>query len=594
MFGVNFIHSSSELAPPPKDVPPPTPIRLPRCSPQLDESSDQDVQTSLVRYLQRLQRPTELRESHFAALGVHLHSDVPAEEIVPIPSYLPSSIGWDGISMDEAYSRDATFRYPMSNGGRSPDARAYLDRRNELSIPNQDAFRTIRRIKPEAGKQQRRLGNSYEFFKQMEIMAAYWDDTSLPPLPAETQEQSPPLPPRPTEADAGAEQPATGAAPESNARSEADPESESQGPQQVTYRTSVGAQMPPDFRHNFISAFVKLVSYGFGCNIFPPRVEPRLQLLSPPTKKSSKSKAPPNQVASYFPSGCVYLAKAPTTREAARAGVTEGPIAAVSARNTTNFKSSAESNIDFGRELIAALIIAQHRAREGQPEKRYGEGKWWATEKRWGGGEGGPIGREVDGDSIVGDKDAVESDAERPSSSSTPQNQPEEKAGSSSSLSLTKGGKASLPSIPMRGQPASKKPRKNMSIYDSYRMVRPPSTNWDRKAIYKAVGRPRGADYDDVFVLSSVFHHFSILRVRVPNQLLKVFAGEAEDVVETDGKKGRSWGKLEIWRSKWFDLFVVEDRLEAMRLLWGVIGYSMRKDEEPEGDGSGDVPMKNA
>lgn len=70
----------------------------------------------------------------------------------------------------------------------------------------------------------------------------------------------------------------------------------------------------------------------------------------------------------------------------------------MSARNTTGFASPAEARVDFGRELVAALITAQHRAREGKPERRFGEGKWWATEKRWGGGEGGPIGREVDGD----------------------------------------------------------------------------------------------------------------------------------------------------------------------------------------------------
>lgn len=146
----------------------------------------------------------------------------------------------------------------------------------------------------------------------------------------------------------------------------------------------------------------------------------------------------------------------------------------------------------------------------------------------------------------------------------------------------------------MRGQPLNKKPRKNLSIYDSYRMVRLPSTTWDRKTRYAAIGKTKGADYDDVFVLSSLFHHFCVLRVRVPNRLLDVLGGEPEDAPaegESPGR-GRSWGKLEMWRSKWFDLFIVEDRLEAMRLLWGMMAWVMRK-EEGNGEGE-DVAMKNA
>ncbi|KAG4222139.1 hypothetical protein PC116_g29386, partial [Phytophthora cactorum] len=293
----------------------------------------------------------------------------------------------------------------------------------------------------------------------MELMAQYWDDTSLPPLSTENEGESEPT-------DSNSEPPAAGASSEN-------PETKTKTPERVTYRTNSGSTMPAEFRHNLISSFVKLVAYDFGCNVVPPRVEPRLQLVSPAFKEISKSKVRYHpQVASYFPSGCVFLCKAPMTREAARAGIVEGPIAAVSARNTTNFPTSAEANLDFGRELVAALITAQHRSREGQPEKRFGEGKWWATEKRWGGGEGGPIGREIDGDSIVGDKDATGSNPEEVEGVK-PVPVPET---TNATKEIKVGGKTVL--IPVRGQPVSKKPRKNMSIYDSYRMVRLPSSNW--------------------------------------------------------------------------------------------------------------------
>ncbi|KAI8965542.1 hypothetical protein F5Y11DRAFT_354887 [Daldinia sp. FL1419] len=538
---VSFVPNAHEIGPPPKDVPPATPINLPQCNPQ---PSNANAHPSLVHFLQKLQRPNELTESHFAALGVQIHSDAPPEDVVPDRSFLPIASEWVGVDVDEARRRDATFRRTLSNGRLSPEARVFVDRRAELSIPNQAAFRTIRRIKPEPGTQAPRLGNCYEFYRQMELMAQYWDDTSLPPLSTDDQDDPPP-------ADPNSEPSATDTSTE-------DSEAKPKGPERVTYRTNSGSTMPAEFRHNLISSFVKLVAYDFGCNVVPPRVEPRLQLLAPAIKEISKSGVRYHpQVASYFPSGCVFLCKAPMTREAARAGIVEGPIAAVSARNTTNFPTAAEANLDFGRELVAALITAQHRSREGQPEKRFGEGKWWATQKRWGGGEGGPIGREIDGDSIVGDKDSAGSNPE----------------------------------------PVTKKPRKNMSIYDSYRMVRLPSSNWDKKTKYTAVGKIKGADFDDVFVLSSLFHHLCVIRVRVPNRLLEVFSGAPDGnvKVEASGEKSKSWGKLDVWRSKWYDLFIVEERLEAMRLLWGMMGWVMRTEDESGSSKAGeDVAMKNA
>ncbi|KAI8950228.1 hypothetical protein F4801DRAFT_579693 [Xylaria longipes] len=534
--------------PPPKDVPPPTPLNLPQCNPQLPGStgspSNQD-HPSLVRFLQTLHRPTEVNESHFAALGVHVHVDAPAEYVIPDSSCLPSASGWDGIDLDEARRRDHTFRMPLSNGRMSPEARVYLERRDELSIANQAAFRTVRRFKPEPGRPAVRLGNCYEFFRQLEFMATYWDDTSLPPSQDEATEQ----------------------------------EQESQTrrtPQRTTYRTAPGSQMPAELRHNLVSAFVKLVSYDFGCNMAPPRVEPRLHLVEPPSAKSKQKNGSATQRSSYFSSGCVFIYRTPITREAARAGIVEGPIAAVSARNTTNFTKPTESSIDFGRELIAALVTAQLRAREGKVEKRIGQGQWWATVKRWGGAEGGPIGREIEGDAIVGDKDAF--DTENPGEGGPSADAP------SPSVDKPTVQEPGYPRVvPVRGAPLSKRPRKTLSVYDRYRMVRLPSSNWDKKARYEAIGKIKGADFDDVFVVSSLFHHLSVLRVRVPDRLLQVLGG-----AEEEGPGRYSWDKLEIWRSTWFDLFVPEQRLEAMRLLWGMMAWSMRKT-----DGA-DEAMKDA
>ncbi|KAI1814136.1 hypothetical protein GGS20DRAFT_549922 [Poronia punctata] len=583
LYGLaNVMVKAPTIGPRPKNVPPPTPVNLPQFDlppPDSLGSTDDPSHASVVCLLQSLHRPTQVKDRHFSALGVHLHSDATAESIVPDPSCLPSASDWDGIDVDEAKRRDHAFRKPLSNGRMSPEARVYMERRNELSVANQAAFRTVRRIKPEMGKPAVRLGNAYEFFRQMELMATYWDDTSLPPLPEDDgDDESAPDPAGPQPDQVGAAEPAANSALPTGAEKAKETETE---PERITYRTAPGSQMPAEIRHNLISAFVKLVAYDFGCNVLPPRVEPRLYLVEPPPVKTKRKGSALAQKVSYFSSGCVFISRTPAAREEARAGIIEGRIAAVSARNTTRFTTATESNIDFGRELVAALATAQLRAREGKEEKRFGEGEWWATAKRWGGGEGGPIGREVEGDAIVGDKDSLVGGDSLGEAPLAPGYNQLPAPGSSRPVPDIKR------NVPFRGPPVNKKPRKTLSMYDRYRMVRPPSSNWDKKSKYEAIGKVRGSGYDDVFVFSSLFHHISILRVRVPDALLAVLDGTSEQDIASSGDKDRrlGWGKLEVWRSRWFDLLKPEERLEAMRLLWGVMAWSMRKtDSDTQGE----------
>jgi hypothetical protein len=123
-------------------------------------------------------------------------------------------------------------------------------------------------------------------------------------------------------------------------------------------------------------------------------------------------------------------------------------------------------------------------------------------------------------------------------------------------------------------------------MYDNYRMMRPPAATWDKKTRYEAIGRARGADYDDIFVVSALLHHVSIVRVRVPDRLLAVLAGEVDDNGSSENG-GRSWGRLEVWRSPWFDFFKVEERVKAMQLVWSMMAWMMRE-QVKEGDGEGE------
>lgn len=488
------------------------------------------------------------------------------------------------MDVDRARAMDATFQRPLSNGTLSPEARVYLERRNELSIDNQAAFRTIKRIRSGPGSKAVRLGNCYEFFRQLDLMASYWEDTSQPPIQYDEDEHPPATSQsRPIALDGSLEQAEFAIAGATAAQ-------EDGNTQRTTYRTASGSSMPPELRHGLITAFVKLVSYDCGCNLATPRVEPRLHLLepasAPPKSQAQQAQSRPAR-ASYFPSGCSFLARVPQGREDARRGIVEGPLAAVSARNITNFNTPSDQSIDLGRELVAALITAQHRAREGQKEKRFGDGRWWATTRRWGGAEGGPIGREIESIERSG-SDSSNAPQKTENMATSPSSPIMENVGGGSAQRQGKENNSNKrpqspphpisPSsgLPMRGPPANKKSRKTLGIYDNYRMVRLPSSNWDKKMRYTAIGKQSGADFDDVFVISSLFHHISILRVRVPMRLLEVFAGAPEENI-------RSWNKLEAWRSPWYDLFKPQDRMEAFRLLWGLNVWLMRKADDGDG-----------
>ncbi|TDZ21699.1 hypothetical protein Cob_v005424 [Colletotrichum orbiculare MAFF 240422] len=515
----------------PKDVPSPTPVTLPNSCPREQVSPTTVGHTRpLTLVLQNIYRPADVTSAVFDALGVHVIPDVTPADVIPDPDYLPDFEAWDKLSPDEAQEKNPETRRPLNNLGQSPGCQTYLDRKRELSHCNEDAFRTVRRIPAPKGQQQARLGNSYEFFRCLEAFTTYWDDTSKP-----FKNNS-------AAGDVGQD------------RIDKD-KSERDNPQNPelprVFRTSTGSSMPGEYRQSLLTAFLKLIAYDFGCNVSAPRTEPRLHITAaastPSTTQQNHQAAPLLSRASYFATGCTFIFRTPRTRDAARQGIIEGPLAAVSARGSTSFETENDAAADLARELVAALVTAQHRAREGKTEKRFGEGAWWTSKPRWGGGSGGPIGREVERDAIPGDKDNADAET---------------------------------------GQPASKRPRKNMSIYDSYRMVRPPSASWDRKTRYEAIGKVNGAGYDDIFVISSLFHHISVLRVRVPERLLEILEGANEDDAH------RSWGQVEVRRTPWHDLFKLDERLDAMRLIWCLMSWLMRKTEQQKTDD--DVKMANA
>ncbi|KAK7745985.1 hypothetical protein SLS53_002706 [Cytospora paraplurivora] len=562
---------------PPRQVPPPTPVNLPQCQLQLPEpgpgpgpepeavgtnDAAGETETPLTAILQGLTRPADqVSVFHLEALGVHVKSDASLAELIPASSCLPEFARWDHSSREDAETTDADSRPQLSNGRLAPGALKYINLRQSLLIDNDKAFGAVRRDNPKPGEKPVRLGYCHDFFRNLESLTGFWDDTSKP---------------RPANHRGNA--------------SAADGDGDSSKPTgdggHTWYRTSTGSAMPAQYRTQLLTSFLKLVTYDFSCSILS-RKEPRLYIQAAGLPAGSPVPVPAH-TSSYFSSGCNFIFRMPTDRESAKSGIVEGPIAAVSPRHTTSFPPNGreqESVIDLCREIIAALITAQHRAREGRKEERVGKDAWWTTKPRWGGGTGGPIGKEAE---ILEPRDVtaalVSDEYERPgnagSCSAAVGSPPDSFAsGAPGTISSITSPKSRRPSSPhAAGQPPDpKRPRKGLAIYDAYRMVRPPSFNWDPKTRYIHIGRQRGVNHDDVFVISSLFHHVSVLRVRVPDRLLQVLAGAPD-------QKGRDWGRLEVWRTKWFDLFVPNDRAEAMKIVWGVMAYAMRKVEDCPGE----------
>lgn len=524
MFGAFPINPRVPSNIDPQDIPGPTPITLPRYQPFAQDDLLVDQSQSLPQLLKQTGRESiVLGATGLLAIGLDLKLDVDLKHLVPPASCLPDFHQWDKLTAEEAQNQGGKHQFPLRNGVTSPGVQVYLERRRELANTNEDAFRTVRRLSPPRGKQQARLGNAYEFFRCLELFTAFWDDPSQP-------EQLPPSPELTGSRDDEA------ADPDPDHDHDHDHEPESHQASAAIYRTCSGEAMPAEYRQTLLNAFVKLVAYDFGCSVSVARTEPRLHFSSPSGRRQRKS---------YTSSDCHFVFQIPRARETARAGVVHGPVAAVSTRPTVSFTTpdaEAAQSQDLAREVVAALITAQHRNREGREETRFGDQQWWTTRHRWGGGVGGPIGREIE-------KEAVASKAE---------------AGAADKTNQTDNA----------GDGPVKKPRKTMPIYDRYRKVRPPASSWDQKARYEAIGKVKGAGYDDIFLISSLFHHLSILRVRVPFRLLEVLDGSPEQ----DATR-RSWGRVEAWRSPWFDFFDVGQRIRAMQLVWAVMAYQMRRDD---------------
>ncbi|KAI9818323.1 MAG: hypothetical protein M1832_004441 [Thelocarpon impressellum] len=484
--------------------PPPTPLEFAHFIPStrsigpFTSRSSKDVE----RLFRPIRKPTDISSEHFEALNLDVHTDVSLEELLPsdAASFLPPG-AWDEPRSSDSV---ATPKRLLSNGREAPGEELYRQRKSELDLDNEDAFRAVLRDPPAPGRTAVKPGYFYKFWQSLELMSQYWD-TSMDRCEDGEVERNP--------GDMDVD------------------EARAKGYKYSGRRLGSGREMPESYREEAVKRLVETMAWLFGCQISPPRVSPRVTLQT-----------------TLFPvriTQSVY--RVPSDRQVARQGILEGPIIGVQCRPETSLREPTEApgegqgeKLDLLREIGALLLIAQERSREGRQEKLPGEGKWYTSTPRWGGGPGGE----------VGNTSAANTDEE-----------PLKEAGGKNASTR-------------RGGSSSTRARKG-SMAEAYKKVAPGAGIWDPKVRYTRFGKDASSAVDDVFLVSSLNHHVSILRLRVSAAYL-AFLETGALPSSPDRGGDEPWYVLRLHRTRWLDLFVAADRMQAMRALWGVLAYQMR------------------
>jgi hypothetical protein len=356
-------------------------------------------------------------------------------------------------------------------------------------------------------------------------------------------------------------------------------------------RTGTGREMQEDFRDETLKGFVESAAWSWGCQVAKPLVHPRLAVgtMLLPMKQN------------------FVVGRSPKERAAARRGVLEGPVLGILGRGVMGqwsdgpwpeLEGECAEAYDLLREIGAMLGLAQERAREGKKEERPGAGRWWTTTRRWGGGPGGPMGYEDElqkewylDQGQVKECEKVKkrplSQAEVDSILAEPMEEgpKEEKATIVPVQGRKKSGRDSKRGAAARPGGALK--RWNL-MADRWKLVQPGSSLWDDQRIYMRIGKeqpPFGAasteSFDNIFLVSSMNHHISILRMRVSDRYLDWLQNGSDSVMSRESipTHGHA-GVLQLWRTKWYDLFDPQERVEAQKGLFQVIAWLMRGERE--------------
>lgn len=488
-------------------MPPPQPVEIIfpmnndfRGQPWTASSPPPDLHALLAR----MQRPNHLTDKFVEALNIRIRPVSSLCSVVPLQPdgtpYMPSI----ETTSPTSKSTYADVVKPDAGIGQKLE-----DRLKELKLDNCLAFRAINR-KFTQGVNLPKIALMRKFWEGLEIMSSYWDSSQDHYYEVEESEVSKrrrarlkrrklaraasshdhancilrmaavPLQSTEHDRDGNTDFPDLGNDTAASEEQHSDREDQFQGdlveklkdseddgwdtsditpePDIIRYkgrRTSSGTMMPGAFRVETVKAFIEGVVWSFGSQYSTPRNAPFLQVKSilVPIRKTA----------------AVY--RTPKERTSARQGWLEGPLLGVLVRHElefTDFRGNRVQSIarmDMLREIGALLQIAQERRREGKTEVRPGEGKWWTTRPRWGGGTGSNAANELGNSGVV----AVD-------------------AGLST---------ATQPPIVQSKADCSQR-RKRRGPGDLWKDVSGGRGLWDAKTKYLAIGKDQDSDYDEV------------------------------------------------------------------------------------------------
>jgi hypothetical protein len=559
----------------------------------------------LKKMLMGVRNPTDLTTGLVEAFNVKYRSKVATSDLVPDLS--------DGLIEEAALS---------------------IVIKDEFSLENDPCFRKVCRLQPEKGQTLPRLTQAYLFYKHLEDMSRYWDNSKDNYFTKEVNIAT-------AQGEEENKQPSPH---KENIPPIDDPNNDiymADCPNHLTdenlptvtqnrytgRRRGNASTMPPPMRDGALEGILRVATHKFEAFCKPPSQQyTRLQVgcLLVPVRQT------------------YVVGRVPSDRADARKGKTCGPLMLGSARAEVVFRGEGEEVgqgqgevADFLRELGGLLLCAQQRSREGIKEVKPGEGEhcWWARKERWGGGIGGKMPHESEpgNDKPVS---LAEDDLDLPDGSAHPRRQvrvtvdtvpsapshqdsstPDTPATSSSSLTPTNPAPPASSSFTRPTRPPMSSRRVKL-FAEAWKHLRPPSSLWDPSIKYQAIGRPDhygDGEWDNIFMLSSVNTHVCLVKMTVSKAYLKwlesgtgvgdvsgteVQAKERKlgrSGISLPGKEERDWegvvvrdDVLYVERSCWWDLFVPGERVEALRALWTVLSW-LNRDRGGGGKGFGAV-----
>lgn len=553
---------------------PPTPVQLPLV-PSPSALSPANHTVSEISQLFLKIHKTGPSIEHIKALNIGSVTEISLEQLLPEGHLPPRAWQADHDTADGSIIVPAPppSTRTLSNGTPQPSHDIFSSRSKELLVDNEDAFRLIERKPALEGKPSVRLAYFRKFWDGLSQIADYWDTTleeytnNATNINQDTMEIDQP-------------QPKAKAAKDENNILDENEKQEYTG-----RRIGTGKDMPSKHREDTVYSFVEAIAFAFRCRVEKPRMEPKVKLH--------------NLFIPLLQTGTVY--RYPKDAQQARRGVLEGPVMAIQCSNQTifnrpgEFEGIGQSEVaNLLREVGLMLSIAQKRFRDGDKEPSADEASWWISKPRWGGGAGGEIGlseentasKEVEyklpfmHDSHSGGKSKPDSmDLNKPSVGS---DRSSRKQDSTSTREDSE------------GSAKGRKRTKRSSAVANWRSLQPAPSTWEKNILYKPVGKPKTAPFDDVssyqpallwwkhaesskpqiYLVSSLNHHISLVHLRVHSQYI-------EHLNATTPPSGvipalqPSW-ILDVRRSRWFDFLNKEDRVQAMRGVWGAMSYLMR------------------